>query len=252
MAPSSASRKPESRNPASAVPPPGARVPLGLACDVHVPSIVLVREAGCGSEIRGLPDLGNWRNSLRNLEDRVRHPCIFNEFAGGTRRALVGGGFCFRGFSALVRCLLRSLRSPAPAPSAGSGAFFLPLGKLRLLTHMTGLYARWMDRWERKLATRDTNRVVRPFEWGTRMAAQPRLFPDFRPRPTAIGGVPVALSWRGAGAIPTASSPTNRCAITGSTREPPDLYQPGADALSREQHGARAVVSRRRRTAGAR
>jgi Alpha/beta hydrolase domain containing 18 len=30
-----------------------------------------------------------------------------------------------------------------------------------------GLYARWMDRWERKLATRDTNRVVRPFEWGT-------------------------------------------------------------------------------------
>src|SRR5215831_12255591 len=32
---------------------------------------------------------------------------------------------------------------------------------------MTGLYARYMDRWERKLATRDTNRVVRPFEWGT-------------------------------------------------------------------------------------
>lgn len=32
---------------------------------------------------------------------------------------------------------------------------------------MTGLYARWMDRWERKLATRDSNRVVRPFEWGT-------------------------------------------------------------------------------------
>jgi hypothetical protein len=31
---------------------------------------------------------------------------------------------------------------------------------------MTQLYARWIDRWERKLATRDTNRVVRPFEWG--------------------------------------------------------------------------------------
>jgi hypothetical protein len=30
-----------------------------------------------------------------------------------------------------------------------------------------GLYARWMDGWERKLATRDTNRVVRPFDWGT-------------------------------------------------------------------------------------
>src|ERR1700761_5204420 len=32
---------------------------------------------------------------------------------------------------------------------------------------MPGLYARYMDRWERKLATRDTNRVVRPFEWGS-------------------------------------------------------------------------------------
>ena len=31
---------------------------------------------------------------------------------------------------------------------------------------MTKLYARCIDRWERKLATRDTNRVVRPFEWG--------------------------------------------------------------------------------------
>jgi len=32
---------------------------------------------------------------------------------------------------------------------------------------MSGLYSSWLDRWERKLATRDTNRVVRPFEWGT-------------------------------------------------------------------------------------
>jgi hypothetical protein len=31
---------------------------------------------------------------------------------------------------------------------------------------MTGLYSQWMDRWERKLAMRDTNRVVRPFDWG--------------------------------------------------------------------------------------
>jgi len=31
---------------------------------------------------------------------------------------------------------------------------------------MTGIYARWMDGWERKLATRDKNRVVRPFDWG--------------------------------------------------------------------------------------
>lgn len=32
---------------------------------------------------------------------------------------------------------------------------------------MTGTYARWIDRWERRLASRDRNRVVRPFEWGT-------------------------------------------------------------------------------------
>jgi pimeloyl-ACP methyl ester carboxylesterase len=31
---------------------------------------------------------------------------------------------------------------------------------------MTGLYARWIDSWERRLATRDTNRIVRPFDWG--------------------------------------------------------------------------------------
>lgn len=29
-----------------------------------------------------------------------------------------------------------------------------------------GLYARWIDAWELKLATRDTNRVTRDFEWG--------------------------------------------------------------------------------------
>jgi len=31
---------------------------------------------------------------------------------------------------------------------------------------MPRIYARWIDNWERKLAMRDTNRVVRPFEWG--------------------------------------------------------------------------------------
>jgi hypothetical protein len=35
-----------------------------------------------------------------------------------------------------------------------------------ILPEMPGPYARWIDRWERRLATRDTNRVVRPFEWG--------------------------------------------------------------------------------------
>jgi hypothetical protein len=31
---------------------------------------------------------------------------------------------------------------------------------------MLGVYARWMERWEGRLASRDKNRVVRPFEWG--------------------------------------------------------------------------------------
>ncbi len=31
---------------------------------------------------------------------------------------------------------------------------------------MPGLYAKWIDRWEYRLATRDSNRVVRPFDWG--------------------------------------------------------------------------------------
>src|SRR5262249_55310704 len=37
---------------------------------------------------------------------------------------------------------------------------------------MTGFYGRWIDRWERRLAGRDTNRVVRPFEWGTEWLAR--------------------------------------------------------------------------------
>ena len=31
---------------------------------------------------------------------------------------------------------------------------------------MPDLFSRWLARWEYKLASRDTNRVVRPFEWG--------------------------------------------------------------------------------------
>ncbi len=31
---------------------------------------------------------------------------------------------------------------------------------------MTGLYARWINNWESRLAERDTNRRIHPFEWG--------------------------------------------------------------------------------------
>src|ERR1035437_10189101 len=30
----------------------------------------------------------------------------------------------------------------------------------------SGLYGKWMTAWETKLTTRDTNRIVRPLEWG--------------------------------------------------------------------------------------
>jgi hypothetical protein len=31
---------------------------------------------------------------------------------------------------------------------------------------LSGWYGRWMTRWETDLTTRDTNRIVRPLEWG--------------------------------------------------------------------------------------
>jgi hypothetical protein len=35
---------------------------------------------------------------------------------------------------------------------------------------MPGLYEKWMRAWETRLTTRDTNRVVRPLEWGMEWA----------------------------------------------------------------------------------
>ncbi len=44
---------------------------------------------------------------------------------------------------------------------------------------MRGPYSRWIDRWERKLASRDTNRVTRPFEWGLEWLQQ--IDPGLKP-----------------------------------------------------------------------
>jgi dienelactone hydrolase len=38
-------------------------------------------------------------------------------------------------------------------------------------------YEKWLDRWETDLATRSTDRVVRPFEWGTQWLGAPALNP---------------------------------------------------------------------------
>ena len=35
---------------------------------------------------------------------------------------------------------------------------------------MIGLYEKWMYAWETRLTTRDTNRVVRPLDWGIEWA----------------------------------------------------------------------------------
>ena len=107
---------------------------------------------------------------------------------------------------------------------------------------MTGLYARWMDQWERKLATRDTNRVVRPFEWGTDWLNS-LGFPALsrrRQRQLRANAVPLrhAKRWP----IPTASSPTSRCATTGCNGNHLTFTSPVQTPLSGEQHGARAVV----------
>ena len=57
-----------------------------------------------------------------------------------------------------------------------------------------GPYAKWMTAWETKLTTQDTNRVVRPLEWGF------DWLDDFAHR----AGVPVmAEVWQRAGLRPT-------------------------------------------------
>ncbi len=60
-------------------------------------------------------------------------------------------------------CLYRLSRRPASA-----GLFFCLNGSSARLgsCRMSELYARWIYAWEHRLASRDTNRVVRPFEWG--------------------------------------------------------------------------------------
>ena len=43
---------------------------------------------------------------------------------------------------------------------------------------MASIYARWVGAWEYRLATRDNNRVVRPFEWGLDWLGLPGTDPD--------------------------------------------------------------------------
>lgn len=47
---------------------------------------------------------------------------------------------------------------------------------------MHGYYARWIDLWERRLAARDTNRVVRDFDWGAEWLLEAPVNGDARAR----------------------------------------------------------------------
>jgi hypothetical protein len=47
--------------------------------------------------------------------------------------------------------------------------------------HMRERYRRWMHDWETRMTSRDNNRVVRPFEWGTEWTAKWPLLDGFVP-----------------------------------------------------------------------
>jgi pimeloyl-ACP methyl ester carboxylesterase len=71
---------------------------------------------------------------------------------------------------------------------AGAGLFILPSIPLNCpFQPMRHFYSRWITQWEHQLATRDTNRVVRPFEWGL------DWLPGSPPRPAANGDAPAHL-----------------------------------------------------------
>lgn len=58
---------------------------------------------------------------------------------------------------------------------------------------MFSVYARWIDAWERRLASRDSNRVVRPFEWGLEWLECLGLNGDGDPRSRILGYVAEVL-----------------------------------------------------------
>src|SRR5690242_17549991 len=58
--------------------------------------------------------------------------------------------------------------SPRADFAVRAGLFFcsLPNPLNWSFPFMPDLFSRWITRWEHQLATRDTNRIVRPFDWG--------------------------------------------------------------------------------------
>src|SRR5271167_356234 len=66
---------------------------------------------------------------------------------------------------------------------------------------LSRLYAKWMYAWETALTTRDTNRIVRPLEWGF------DWLEDFSP---LVSGCPMSLALGDMGSSPTQISNATR------------------------------------------
>src|SRR5665213_554061 len=71
-------------------------------------------------------------------------------------------------------------------------------------------YARWMTSWETRLTTRDTNRVVRPLEWGF------EWLEDFRGAAARELQVPVACAAEGSGSSLPAREPAGLHVLVAS------------------------------------
>jgi hypothetical protein len=95
-----------------------------------------------------------------------------------------------------------------------------------------------MDQWERKLATRDTNRVVRPFEWGTDwLNSLP--FPSCPADANGNSAECVSRFVTETLADSDRFSPTSGAGLPVGAAH---VHQPGTDPPPGEQHGPRTVV----------
>ena len=48
---------------------------------------------------------------------------------------------------------------------------------------MKDTYRRWMHDWETRMTSRDNNRIVRPFEWGSEFVSRWPVVADMQPPP---------------------------------------------------------------------
>src|ERR1039457_6415196 len=96
---------------------------------------------------------------------------------------------------------------------------------------MPTLYSRWISDWEYKLATRDSNRVVRRFEWGLDWLGMPPshgsssqalrefvrgVLADSSPSPVPSKRPTPRTTWSGPRSFPRAGIPAGPCSCSRS------------------------------------